>query len=309
MPSTRPAEPVELSPPLVGTLTLMSQEVAVITDSAASLPRALAQKWGLDVVPLQIIVDDESFDEGDQIGPAAVLEALVTGSAVSTSQPSVAAFEDAYARAAAAGATHVVAVLISSKLSGTVNCARVAADSASIPVTVVDSQTLAMATGFAAIAAIALAREGGEPHEVAAEAKRVADSSQTIFTVDTLEFLRRGGRMPAAMAAVGRLLSVRPVFEIADGEVAVVQKVRTTGRARQAVLERAEEVMAPMERPAAAVMILGDADQGDKAAANFEAKHQELAMVVSTPVSAVLAVHTGPGTLAVVVADLPARVR
>lgn len=309
MPVTGPAHTTDVLPPLVGTLNLMSQEVAVITDSAASLPPALAQKWGLDVVPLQVIVDDEPFDEGEQIDPGAVLEALTSGRAVSTSQPSVAAFEDAYARAAASGATHVVAVLISSKLSGTVNCARVAAESASVPVTVVDTETLAMATGFAAVAAIALAREGATPHEVAAEAARVAASSHSIFTVDTLEFLRRGGRMPAAMAAVGRMLSVRPVFEIVDGEVAVVQKVRTTGRARQAVLARAEEAMAPMERPAAAVMILGDAAQGDRAAENFEAKHHELAMVVSTPVSAVLAVHTGPGTLAVVVADLPARVR
>lgn len=307
--STRFAEPADVSPPLVGTLNLMSQEVAVITDSAASLPPALAQKWGLDVVPLHVIVDDEPFEEGEEIGPAAVLDALVTGSAVKTSQPSVAAFESAFARAAAAGATHVVAVLISSKLSGTVNCARLAAESAEIPVTVVDSETLAMATGFAAVAAIALAREGAEPHEVAAEAKRVAGSSHTIFTVDTLEFLRRGGRMPAAAAAVGRLLSVRPVFEIIDGEVAVTQKVRTTGRARQAVLARAEVAMESMDRPAAAVMILGDVEQGDKAAADFESKHQELAMVVSTPVSAVLAVHTGPGTLAVVVVDLPARVR
>lgn len=307
--TAQPVEPADLPPPLVGTLTLMSQEVAVITDSAASLPPALAQKWGLDVVPLQVIVDDEPFAEGEQIGPAAVLDALVSGSAVTTSQPSVAAFEDAYARAAAAGATHVVAVLISSKLSGTVNCARLAAENAQIPVTVVDTQTLAMAAGFAAVAAIALARDGGEPHEVAAEAKRVAESSHTIFTVDTLEYLRRGGRMPAATAAVGRMLSVRPVFEIVDGEVAVVHKVRTTNRARQAVLTRAEEAMAAMERPAAAVMILGDVDQGDKAAADFETKHQELAMVVSTPVSAVLAVHTGPGTLAVVVVDLPSRVR
>ena len=285
----------------------MSPHVAVITDSAASLPAALAREWDVDVVPLQIIVDDVTHHEDEHFGPHAVLEALIAGSAVKTSQPSVIAFEQAYARAAAAGASHVVAVLISSKLSGTVNCARLAAESAPIPVTVVDTQTLAMAAGFAAISASALAREGAGAEQVAAEAERVAASSTTIFTVDTLEFLRRGGRMPAAMAAVGRMLSVRPVFEIIDGAVEVVQKVRTTERARQAVVTRAQELLESLERPGIAVMTLGDADAGATATRALEGDTEQVTMVVNTPVSAVLAVHTGPGTLSVVVADLPAH--
>lgn len=287
----------------------MSSHVAVITDSAASLPAALALEWGLDVVPLQVIVGDETFHEGEGFGPDAVLNALASGNKVSTSQPPVAAFEAAFARAAREGASHVVAVLISSKLSGTVNCARVAAENSPIPVTVVDTLTLAMGTGFAAMAASALAREGAQPQEVVAEAARVAASSHTIFTVDTLEFLRRGGRMPAAMAAVGRMLSVRPVFEIVDGAVEVMQKVRTTDRARQAVLTRAQELLDPMDRPGVAVMTLGDVQASATATKVFEDRGEQVAMVVNTPVSAVLAVHTGPGTLAVVVADLPACMR
>lgn len=287
----------------------MSEHVAVITDSAASLPASLASQWGLDVVPLQVIVDDQTFHEDESFGPEAVLEALASARKVSTSQPSVTAFEQAYARAAAAGATHVVAVLISSKLSGTVNGARLAAESATVPVTVVDTQTLAMATGFAAMAASALAREGASPQDVAAEATRVAASSHTIFTVDTLEFLRRGGRMPAAMAAVGRMLSVRPVFEIRDGEVAVAQKVRTTERARQAVVARVEEVLGSMAGPGVAVMGLGDDGAANSTMRDFEDAHDHLVMAVNTQVSAVLAVHTGPGTLAVVVADLPVHMR
>lgn len=286
----------------------MSEHVAVITDSAASLPGTLASEWGLDVVPLQVIVGDQTFHENESFGPQAVLKALVSGNKVSTSQPSVTVFEQAYARAAAAGATHVVAVLISSKLSGTANVARLAAESATVPVTVVDTQTLAMATGFAAIAASALAREGASPQDVAAEAMRVASSSHTIFTVDTLEFLRRGGRMPAAMAAVGRMLSVRPVFEIRDGEVVVAQKVRTTERARQAVVTRAEIAICAMNRPAVAVMTLADTEPGEAVARRFESEHDDMGMIVEAPIGAVLAVHTGPGTLAVVVADLPRHV-
>ncbi len=293
---------------MIGTVDGMPAFVAVVTDSAASLPPALAQKWGIGVVPLQVVIDDEAFDEGEQIDSDEVLEALNRGSEASTSQPRIAAFEAAYAQAAARGADHVVAVLISSKLSGTVNSARVAAESAPIPVTVVDSHTLAMATGYAALAAAALAREGATAPAVAAEATRVAATSRTFFTVDTLEFLRRGGRMPAAMAAVGRMLSVRPVLEIVDGEVAAVEKVRTTQRARATVVARAEAALAELDRPACAVMMLGDAVVANQIADDLEARYDELAMMVRTPVSAALAVHTGPGTLAAVVIDLPTRV-
>lgn len=287
----------------------MSPTVAVVTDSAASLPAELAQQWGITVVPLQVVIDGQASDEGSQIGPEEVLEALVAGRAASTSQPSVASFEAAFAQAAARGATHVVAVLISARMSGTVNGARAAAASAAVPVTVVDSRTLAMATGFAAIAAAALAREGAGPEEVAAEAERVARTSRCVFTVDTLDFLRRGGRVSPAVAAVGRVLSVRPVLELVDGEVAVVERVRSTHRARAAVLARAEEALAQMALPASAVMVLGDRDYADQAVDELETRHPALAAPVRATVSAVLAVHTGPGTFAAVVADLPERVR
>ncbi|MFW7415657.1 DegV family protein [Demequina sp. SO4-18] len=287
----------------------MPETVAVVTDSASTLPPELAKKWGIGVVPLQVIVDGRPQNEGEQIGPDDVLEALTAGRETSTSQPSVAAFVSAFAQAAAGGATHVVAVLISSKMSGTVNGARAAAAASAVPVTVVDSRTLAMATGFAAVAAAALARDGAGPEEVAEEAERVARGSTCVFTVDTLDFLRRGGRVSPAVAAVGRVLSVRPVLAVVDGEVEVVERVRSTHRARAAVLARAEAAIANMERPASAVMSLGAGDYGSQAAAELEERHPELAMVVRTSVSAVLAVHTGPGTLAAVVADLPARVR
>ncbi|MFW2514604.1 DegV family protein [Demequina sp. SO4-13] len=287
----------------------MPGPVTVVTDSAASLPPELARKWGIGVVPLQVVIDGRARDEGEQIGPDEVLDALTSGRETSTSQPSVGAFENAFARAAAEGATHVVAVLISSKMSGTVNGAQAAAARADVPVTVVDSRTLAMATGFAAVAAAALAREGAGPDEVAAEAERVARGATCVFTVDTLDFLQRGGRVSPAVAAVGRVLSVRPVLELIGGEVEMVERVRSTHRARAAVLARAEAAMVQMAHPASAVLALGAGDYGDQAAGELEARHPELAMLVRTSVSAVLAVHTGPGTLAAVVADLPDRVR
>ncbi len=287
----------------------MTPRVAVVTDSAASLPAALAQKWDIRVVPLQIIVDGVSHAEGAEISSDEVLAALVAGSAVGTSQPSAAAFEAAYADAVQAGADAIVAVVMSGKLSGTASAAQAAATSAGVPVTVVDTQTVAMATGFAAMAAAALAATGAGPDEVAEEATRVAASSVCVFTVDDLDFLRRGGRISPTVAAVGRVLGVRPLLEVHDGEIAVLDRVRTTARARAAIIECADEAIDDRVRPAVAVMALGVADYADEAAAALEASHDRLAMTLRTSVSAVLSAHAGPGALAVVVVDLPEHVR
>jgi DegV family protein with EDD domain len=283
----------------------MTATVAVVTDSAASLPAALAHKWGIRVVPLQVIVDGVSYSEGAEITPEEVLEHLVVGRTVTTSQPSAATFEAAYAEAVAAGASAIVAVMISGKLSGTASVAQAAAHAVAVPVTVVDSGTVAMATGYAALGAAALAATGASDTEVAEEARRVAASSICMFTVDSLEYLRRGGRISPAVAAVGRVLGVRPVLEVVDGEVALVSRVRTTARARAALVARVDQAISERAHPALAVMALGDADYGDDAARVLETAHPQLAMTVRTPVSAVLSAHGGPGALAAVVVDLP----
>ena len=286
----------------------MTPTVAVVTDSAASLPAGLAQKWGVRVVPLQVIVDGVSHAEGAEISPDEVLADLLAGLSVTTSQPSPAAFEEAYRHAERAGATAIVAVLISGKLSGTVSVAQAAASGVGVPVTVVDSGTVAMATGYAAVAAAALAQTGADAESVADEARRVAASSMCMFTVDDLDYLRRGGRLSSAAAAMGRVLGVRPLLEVSQGEVVLYERVRTTARARAVLIECAGEAIAERVRPAVAVMALGDADYANDAARTLEEAHPRLAMTVRTPVSAVLSAHAGPGALAVVVVDLPARV-
>ena len=286
----------------------MTPAVAVVTDSAASLPAGLALKWGVRVVPLQVIVDGVSHAEGAEISSEEVLSELVAGRTITTSQPSRAAFEQAYAHAARAGATAIVAVIISGKLSGTASVAQAAAAAVSVPVTVVDTNTVAMATGYAALAAAALASTGADADAVADEARRVAASSICMFTVDSLEYLRRGGRIGPAVAAVGRVLGVRPLLQVSDGEISLLDRVRTTVRARAALIECADEAIAERVRPALAVMALGDADYADQAARTLERAHPRLAMTVRTPVSAVLSAHAGPGALAVVVVDLPSRV-
>ena len=287
----------------------MTPTVAVVTDSAASLPAALAHKWGVRVVPLQVIVDGVAHAEGADISPDEVLKDLESGASVTTSQPSPAAFAQAYRHAARSGATAVVAVVLSAKLSGTVEAARVGAAESPIPVTVVDSHTIAMGTGFAAIAAASLARSGADASAVADEARRVALSTACVFTVDTLDYLRKGGRISPAVAAAGKVLGVRPILEFIDGEVVLGTRVRSTARARAEVLRRVDEVLASRVRPAVAVLTLGATEFADDAARTLESAHPHLAMTVRASLSAVLSAHAGPGAVAVVTVDLPAHVR
>ena len=283
----------------------MSQRVAVVTDSAASIPEALVRRWGIIVVPLDVIIDGEPKPEGPGMGTSRVLAALNAGSTVTTSQPTVGAFVDAYRAAAETGVKEIVSVHISGGVSGTVNAAEVAAREAPIPVAIVDTRTVAMATGYSALAAAAFAKTGAAAGDVLAEARRVAQSSSLVFTVDTLEYLRRGGRVPRAVAALGDALNIRPILAPVDGEIAMVERVRSTARARERIVEMVEERLAGLSRPGLAIMGLGDPSDADDAAILLESRHPELAMVVRTPVSAVLAVHGGPGAFAAAIADLP----
>lgn len=269
----------------------------------------MIERWGVAVVPLEVSIDGDTVREPTEGGPDQVLRALAEGRKVSTSQPSVGAFEEVYREAAAAGAERIVSVHISGTMSGTVDTARLAAEVSPVPVTVVDSRSIGMGTGWAALAAAAKARAGASEMETAAEAARVAASSSMLLTVDSLEYLRRGGRVPATMAALGDALNIRPVLAVEDGVVVILERVRTTPRARAAVVARAEAAIEELPAPGLAIMSLAAQEYADDIAAVLEARHSRLAMLIRTPVTSVLAVHGGPGSFAAVVADLPPELR
>lgn len=276
--------------------------VRVVTDSTASLPPQLA---GLvAVVPLTVVAGTASGLEGVDVTPDQVADALASGVRTSTSQPSRAAFEAAYQQAADAGATGIVSVHLSGELSGTVQQAAAAAATAVLPVRVVDSRTAAMALGFAALEAARSAADGAPGDAVARRARAVARSSRAIFMVDSLDHLRRGGRLSAPAAAIGTVLGVRPLLELRAGKVEVVQRVRTRAAAVRRLVEVALDSAERRTRPALAVHHVGAQGLAFDVAQELE----ELAgvEVLVSPVSAVLGAHTGPGTLAIVVADLDA---
>lgn len=281
----------------------MVARVAVATDSSACLPPELAAAWGVLVAPLQVIVDERAYDEGSGIAPDEVVAALLAGRQVSTSQPGPAALLSVAEVAASAGATHLVFVSLSGAISGTAQAMEAIAASCPLSITVVDTGTVSLAAGLAALSAAAVARAGGSADEVAAEARRAAGSSLCLFTVDTLEYLRRGGRVSDTRAALGNALGVKPVLGVIDGRVDQVERVRTSARARGAVLDRIAALAPTQRHPVVGLMTLaGDDDVADEARRSIRERGDW--PVLHAGLSAVLAAHGGPGSLAVAVVDV-----
>ncbi|MBP2416008.1 DegV family protein [Microlunatus capsulatus] len=277
--------------------------VAVVTDSTSSFAPRQAERADVRVIPLQVVIDGRSRPEGE-VDAAEVAAALRAGRRVSTSRPTPEVVAAAYAELAAGGCTGVVSVHLSGGISGTAQAAEVAARGASVPVRVVDSRGAAMATGFAALAAAGSARDGGDLDAVAAAASRRAAATSTWFCVDDLVHLRRGGRVSAATAVLGTALAVKPLLTVADGAIRPFERVRTSARA----LSRLEQLAAGAVRAGVdaghvvdvAVHHLDNAAAAERLADALREQRPGGSVLVSE-LSAVLAVHVGPGTVGVVV--------
>lgn len=205
--------------------------VAIVTDSTASLSAAAATDSQITVVPLQVIIGPDTYVEGPDVTADMLAEALQDFVQVSTSRPSPESFADAYARAADGGATHVVSIHLSAKISGTYESAVLAAKDAPIPVECVDSGQVGIATGFAALQAARVRDAGADAVQVVDAATTCCRGSATLFYVDTLEYLRRGGRVGSAAALIGSALAVKPILTVDDGVIVSLEKVRTSSKA------------------------------------------------------------------------------
>ncbi|MDT0165299.1 DegV family protein [Actinotalea sp. AC32] len=276
-----------------------------MTDSTASLPAALVEPAGVVVVPLHVVIDGEDHREGVDLPTEVLLAALRRGARVSTSQPGPEAFARTYARLAARGAREIVSVHLSEALSGTVTSARLAAQTAPVPVHVVDSRTVAMGLGLAVLAAARRARASEDGADAARAAQVTARSSEVLFAVDTLEHLRRGGRLGTVAAAVGTMLGVRPVLGVRSGGLEVVEKVRTAARARERVVELVAAEASRRRHVEVAVHHLGEPERAGELAERLQERCGPGAGAVHVAeLSAVLGAHVGPGVVAAVVADV-----
>lgn len=279
--------------------------IAVVTDSTGYLPAGMAEQAGLIVVPLQVAVAGRAADE-NELTTSGVAGALREWRPVTTSRPSPERFAAAYKEAVAAGATAIVSVHLSAAMSGTVDAARLAAQDSPIPVHVVDTGTLGMGLGFCALTAAAAAAAGADPAEVAAAAMRRAELSRSLFYVDTLEHLRRGGRLGAAATIVGTALMVKPLLGIEDGRIAPLEKVRTASRAiarlEELAVEQARSPHGGARTLEVGVQHLAADARAEALADRLRARLPEAEHVYVCEVGPVVGAHVGPGMIGLVVA-------
>jgi DegV family protein with EDD domain len=275
--------------------------VRIVTDSTADIPLDQAKASGITVVPLTVFFGDEAYLDGIELDSVSFYKKLQASKDLPrTSQPSPAAFQEAYIRLINEGADAILAVHLSSKLSGTYQSACTARDTLpdsvkKVPIEIIDSLNISIAMSRAIIQAAQEAREGVSLPEIKAHLLDELARTRILCVLDTLEYVRRGGRIGGARAFLGNMLSVKPIISLKDGEVIPVEQPRTRSKAYARVAELVQE-MGKIEYVSIAE--------------STEGFGQQLAEVINTVYSgelpiyklgAVLGTHTGPGTAAIAV--------
>jgi DegV family protein with EDD domain len=280
--------------------------VRVVTDSTAVLPADVVAEAGLRVVPLTVSISGRPGLEGIDVTPADVAHALgERRHHVTTSRPAPAEFVEVYRDVLAAGAEAIVSVHISSRLSCTYEAAVLAAEEFDGRVRVVDSMTAGSGVGFVALAAAAAGQAGADLDKVCQAALTAVPQIATLFYVDTLEYLRRGGRISAASALVGTALAVKPILHVQRGEVVLKERVRTSTRALARLVELAMEEAGDSDVDIA-VQHLAAAERGEALLTRLrEELGERMRDSFLSEVGAVIGAHTGPGVIGVTVYRRP----
>jgi len=274
-------------------------KIAIVTDSTAYLPPDLVKKYNLTITPLVVVWGEESLEDGVDIQPSEFYTRLQSAKVMpSTSQATPAAILAAFEKLIAQDCD-VLGIFISSKLSGTIasaiqakNLMKKGADR----VTIVDSETTAMAMGFQVLAVSRALAEGAKLDDALAIAEKARKNTGVYFVVDTLEFLHRGGRIGGAQRFLGTALNMKPVLSVQDGVVAAIERIRTKRKAIDRVLELVAEQVQEKDNIHIATL---NANATDEARALLDQATKQLNPVETllTEVSPVIGTHTGPGTV------------
>jgi DegV family protein with EDD domain len=275
-------------------------KTAIITDSSAYLPDDLVQQFGIHVIPLTVIFGEETLLDVVEIDITEFHRRLSEGPIhPSTTQPNPEDFTALY-ETLATDYDGIVAVLISSELSGTVNSALVAKeDFDRIPVRVIDSRSTSMGLGLAVLAAAEAASVGKTLDEVESAAREVCSNVKVLFVVDTLEYLHKGGRIGGASRFLGTALGLKPLLHINDGRVDGLEKVRTKRKAVDRMLDLATEY-ANGQSVHVAVIHAAALEEAETLKSAVMERFDCIDLLI-TDLSPAIATHAGPGTLGIAI--------
>lgn len=279
--------------------------VALVTDSTANLPTSILRRFNLYVVPLAVVVDQETFAEGESITAADIISAQRAKKRVATSRPGPGRFIGVYDECALAGYDHIVSIHLSGELSGTCDAARLAAWDSEVPVTVVDTGLMSWGLGHSVLAAVSARTAGASVDAIAHAARAKAAATQIYLYVDSLEYLWRGGRIGASNAIMGTALNIKPILGMFDGRVTPLDKLRSAPRAlsRLCELTAASVPGAITGNPLVTIDVVhcAAAERAHMVAEKMRRLVPACTHVTVHEASAVLSAHTGPGTVGVVI--------
>lgn len=272
-------------------------KVAIVTDSTAYIPEDILEDYGIQVIPLNVNWSGKSFLDNVDITPEEFYNRLQSERELpTTSQPSAGAFKALFTQLAE-NFDGVVAILISSDLSGTIASALAAKEMVGeFPVEVVDSRLTTMALGFLVIKAAEAAKSGATIKEVAESARSLIGKIKVMFVVDTLEYLHKGGRIGGAKRLLGSLLAMKPLLELVDGKIEPLDSVRTKKKALQTMLSIFENDAAGKENIHLTIFH-GVAERDADVVKETVLNSYSPKTLVMSKLSPVLGVHTGPGTV------------
>jgi len=271
--------------------------IRIVTDSSCDLPAAVADEHGITIVPLTIRFGEEELVDRRDLTPAQFWERCAASAVLpETAAPSPGSFEEAFRGAAASGADGVVCVNISSRLSATSQSAQAAAQAVAdtVPVRVIDSRSVTLGLGMIVLEAARRAEAGGTMDEVAAASEDASRRARVLGTLDTLENLKKGGRIGGAQALLGSLLSIKPAIEVRDGAVEPGPKQRTRSKALRYLVDK---VAAEPAIEHLAVMHGAAPDLGDLL--DLLAPHFPRDQIIVGDIGPVVGAHTGPRTIGV----------
>ncbi|NLG51869.1 MAG: DegV family protein [Chloroflexi bacterium] len=272
--------------------------IALVTDSTASLPDAYARQHNVRVVPLYINIEGTNYRDGVDIQPEAFYELLPHASTLpTTSQPSVGDFVEVYRALADEGVTEIISVHLSAGISGTVNSATLAAQQVpQVRVAVVDTRSAVVAQMLAVEAGVAARDAGADFDQTLAAIHQVIETQRTVFTVDSLEYLYKGGRIGGAAALLGSLLQIKPMLYFNEGKIDVLERIRRSSRA----LTRMVELMGNWlgtDVPLRAVVMETDNPEAVATLEQLLRQQLNIASFDTVSLTPVIGAHVGNGTL------------
>jgi DegV family protein with EDD domain len=270
--------------------------VRIVTDSACDLPEATCAELGIEVVPLTIRFGDREYVDRKELSTEDFWRELAASNVLpETAAPSVGVFEETFRRLADEGAEGVACINLSARLSATMQSAQVAAKAldGEVPVAIIDSKSASMGTGNLVLHAARRAREGATLEQIVREVEDRRERQHVFATLDTLEYLRKGGRIGGAQALLGSMLSIKPVITVADGAVAPAGKVRTRSKALRFLADQV-----PEGRVESISVLHAMAPELDEFMEMLAPKIPGADVVIGT-IGPVVGVHTGPRVIGV----------